>query len=80
MRLLQHLRQLALLALQIRIPANMLLGDEDVGHGALVRHLLERVLDRCTVVWVVIGLSVIGSELTGLEGGEDAPTWSNSMM
>ncbi len=50
MRLLQHLRQLALLALQIRIPANMLLGDEDVGHGALVRHLLERVLDRRSVV------------------------------
>jgi len=50
MRLLQHLGQLALLPLQIRVPANMLLGDEDVGHGALVRHLLEGVLDRCSVV------------------------------
>lgn len=48
--LLQQRRQLRLARLQIRISADMLLLDEDVGHGALARDFLERVLDRGAVV------------------------------
>jgi hypothetical protein len=46
MRRLEQIRQLALLRLQIRVAADVLLVDEDVGDGTLVCHLLERILDR----------------------------------
>lgn len=49
-RILQHLRELALLRLQFRVPADVLLVDENVGDGALVRHLLEGVLDRGAII------------------------------
>lgn len=47
---LQQLLELALLALQLGVAANVLLADEDVGHGALGSDLLEGVLDSGTVV------------------------------
>lgn len=49
-RILQQLRQLATLSLQIRVPANMLMVDEDVRHRALGRHLLEGILDSCAII------------------------------
>lgn len=49
--LLQELRKLLLLALQIRIASNVLVVDEDVWDGALVGDLLECVLNGGTVVW-----------------------------
>ena len=48
--ILEQLLELALLALQLRVAANVLLADEDVGHGTLVGHLLEGVLDGGTVI------------------------------
>jgi len=47
---LQQAIQLALLGLQIRVPTDMLLGDEDVRHGSLARYLLERILEGAAVV------------------------------
>lgn len=47
---LEQLLELALLALQLGVAANVLLADEDVGHGALGSDLLEGVLDSGTVV------------------------------
>jgi len=58
MRLLEHVLQLRLLGLQVRVSANVLLGDEDIGDGALAGHFFEGVLDRGTVVYVVVGLLV----------------------
>lgn len=49
--LLQQSRQLALLSAQIRVAADMLLLDEDVGHSALGSDLLERILDRGAVIY-----------------------------
>ena len=49
-RLLQQLRKLATLGLQIRVPTNVLVVDEDIRDGALLGHFLERVLDRCSVI------------------------------
>jgi len=43
---LQQIWHLALLRLQVAVATNVLLTDEDVWHRALVRHLLERILDR----------------------------------
>ena len=43
--LLEQARQFALLALQMRVSANMLLSDEDVGNGGLARHVFEGGLD-----------------------------------
>lgn len=52
--LLEHsLEILALDLLQVRVAANVLLVDEDVGHGALARHLGESLLDVITVVLLV---------------------------
>jgi hypothetical protein len=42
--------QVALLGLQIRVSTNVLLRNEDVGHGSLARHLAECALDRGTVI------------------------------
>lgn len=49
-RLLQQGWKLALLGLQLGVAANVLVVDEDVGHGALVGDLLERILDGGAVV------------------------------
>ena len=50
MRLLQQLWQLGSLGLQVRVPANVVLADEDIWHGALLGHALERILDGCTII------------------------------
>jgi hypothetical protein len=50
MGILQHLRELALLGLQLGVAANMLVVDEDVRDGALVGHLFERILDCGAIV------------------------------
>ncbi len=49
--LLQPRRQIGLDGLQVRVAANVLVVDEHVGHRALVRNLLERVLDGGAVGW-----------------------------
>lgn len=49
---LEQLGELALLALELRVAANVLLADEDVGHRALLGHLLKGILDRGAVVCV----------------------------
>ena len=48
--ILEQLRKLALLGLQLRVTTDVLLADEDVGDGALLGHLLEGVLDGGTIV------------------------------
>ena len=50
-RLLEQRRELALLLLQVRVPTNVHVVDEDVGHGPLAANLLESGLDGCAVVW-----------------------------
>lgn len=47
---LQQFRQLILLRLQVRVAADMLLFDEDVGHGALMGDFFEGVLDGGAVL------------------------------
>lgn len=47
---LQQVRQLATLGLQIRVPTNVLVVDENIRDGALLGDFLERVLDRCSVI------------------------------
>jgi hypothetical protein len=42
--------QAALLGLQIGVSANVLLCDEDVGHGGLARHFAEGALNRGAVI------------------------------
>jgi hypothetical protein len=42
--------QLSPLRLQVRVATNVLLADEDVGHGALPRDAFECVLQRGTVI------------------------------
>jgi len=51
--ILEQRRQIALLSLQVRVSANVLLRNEDVGHGGLASHLAERALDRGTVVHLI---------------------------
>jgi hypothetical protein len=48
--ILEQLRKLALLGLQLRVTTDVLLADEDVGDGALLGHLLEGVLDGGAIV------------------------------
>ena len=48
--ILEQLVELALLCLELGVAANVLLADEDVGHGALLGDVLESVLDRGTIV------------------------------
>ena len=48
--ILEQLGELALLCLELGVAANVLLADEDVGHGALLGDVLESVLDCGTVV------------------------------
>lgn len=47
---LEQLRKLALLGLELRVTTNVLLADEDAGDGALLGHLLEGVLDGGAIV------------------------------
>merc|ERR1712137_1442566 len=51
--ILEQLVELALLCLELGVAANVLLADEDVGHGALLSDVLESVLDGGTVVNLV---------------------------
>lgn len=48
--LLEQSVQLLLLGLQVRVAANVLLGNEDVGHGGLASKVAERGLDGGTVI------------------------------
>jgi len=48
--LLQQIWQLRLLGLQVRVPTNVFLGNEDVRNGALGRYLFERILDRSAII------------------------------
>jgi len=48
--LFEQLRELALLCLELGVAANVLLADEDVGHGALLGDVLESVLDRGAII------------------------------
>lgn len=61
--ILEQRRQIALLSLQVRVSANVLLRNEDVGHGGLASHLAERALDRGTVVCDCHSLVLISSAL-----------------
>jgi hypothetical protein len=49
-RSLQQTGKLRLLRLQIRVTANVLLADVDVGHRALARNLVERLLQFGAVI------------------------------
>ena len=49
--ILEQLRKLALLGLELRVTTDVLLADEDVGDGALLGHLLEGVLDGGAIVY-----------------------------
>ena len=49
--ILQQGRQFILPALQVRIPPNVLLADENVGYAALSRDLRERCLDFCAIIY-----------------------------
>ena len=49
--LLEQVLQTALLRLQIRVAANVLLGNEDVGDCALARQVCEDGLDRGSVIY-----------------------------
>lgn len=48
--ILEQLVELALLCLELGVAANVLLADEDVGHGALLGDVFESILDGGTVV------------------------------
>lgn len=48
--LLEQRGQLALLCLQVRVPANVLATDEDVGDGALASYLGKGVLNGAAIV------------------------------
>jgi hypothetical protein len=76
--ILEQLRELALLRLQLRVATDVLLSDEDVGHGALLGDVLEGILDRGAVICsgsfssdsiVAVGINVIS-----------LPIWSSSRM
>ncbi|KAB8343264.1 hypothetical protein FH972_022852 [Carpinus fangiana] len=74
---LQDIGQLALLGLQVRVAANVLLVDEDVGHAALLRDALEGVLDGGTVVCVcmlvaALRLVAVSRRLTALHLAQQA--------
>merc|ERR1711915_1161377 len=51
--ILEQLRELALLALQLGVAANVLLADENVGDRALVGHLFKGILNSGTVINLV---------------------------
>lgn len=44
--ILEQRLQVALLSLKVRVSTNVLLRNENVGHGSLARHLAEGALDR----------------------------------
>ena len=75
--ILEQLVELTLLCLELGVAANVLLADEDVGHGALLGDLLESVLDRGTVVCG----RYVSDQVPGCwECGDDIPIWSSSRM
>jgi hypothetical protein len=47
---LQQIIQLALLSLQVRVPTDVFLSDENVRHAALAGDLFERILEGGAVV------------------------------
>jgi hypothetical protein len=75
---LEQLRELALLCLQLRVAANVLLADEDVGHGALLGDVLEGVLDRGAVIWSesLSSGSIVAVNIYIMS----LPIWSSSRM
>ena len=75
--LLEQVGELALLCLELRVAANVLLADEDVGHGALLGDVLESVLDGGTVV---CGSYVSDQVPHGRVCNVDIPIWSSSRM
>lgn len=77
----QKIVQLRLFGLEIGIAANVLLGDEDVGHGSLAGDFLEGVLEsgavfcgRCQFLFLVqqesdgVVLKVVGAGLGAGQG------------
>lgn len=48
---LQHSGQLLLLCLELRVAADVLLANENVGDGALLGHLLEGILQSGAIVY-----------------------------
>ena len=48
--LLEQVWKLALLRLEVTVAANVLLVDENIWYGALLGHLLERILDCSAIV------------------------------
>ena len=49
--LLEHIGQIGLEPLQVRVSANMLLLDVDIWYGPLAVHLLEGLLDFGSIVY-----------------------------
>jgi hypothetical protein len=49
--ILQQLGELALLGLQVGVSTNMLLLDVDIRDGSLAIDLLERILDRGSIIY-----------------------------
>ena len=49
-RISQHLRELRLLALQLRVSADVLMVDEDIWNASLVGHLLNGGLKRGAII------------------------------
>lgn len=81
---LEQVGQLTLLGLQIRVAADVLLVDEDVGHSALARQFGERILDISAIVCppplpdVSDSLPRMGEN--GIDGVtvHNVPIWSSS--
>lgn len=67
--------ELSLLGLQIAVSTNMLLGNEDVGHGGLARHFAEGGLDCGAVVYTTHAVSIqpfsFHKTLSVIRGRED---------
>ena len=72
--LLEQVRKLIPLLLQVRIATDVLLVDEDVRYRALLCHLLERVLDGLSVILKTMSTGV-PTTITCFH----LPTWSSSM-
>lgn len=58
-RILEHALELPLLCLKIRVSSNVLLGNENVGNGSLVSHLLKGILNCGTIVCIAKGLAIV---------------------
>lgn len=71
----QQVGQLALLCLQLGVATNVLLGDEDVGDGALAGDFLKGVLEGGTVVCGIVSLWPLFPNFFF-----NIPIWSSSRM